>query len=51
LAFQQDPRLIPTSLVRRVATHVLVVIHDDCPIHQIVHAPMDDVIGKDPPHS
>jgi len=30
---------------------VLVVIHDDCPIHQIVHALMDDVIGKDPPHS
>ncbi len=30
---------------------VLVVIHDDCPIHQIVRAPMDDAIGKDPPRS
>lgn len=28
---------------------VMVVIHDDCPIHEITPAPMDDVIGKDPP--
>ena len=36
---------------KRPDEDVLVVIHDDCPIHQIVRAPMDDAIGKDPPRS
>jgi hypothetical protein len=25
---------------------VLVVIHEDCPLHKIVNKPMDDVIGE-----
>jgi hypothetical protein len=25
---------------------VLVVIHEDCPLHKIIHKPMDDAIGE-----
>jgi hypothetical protein len=26
---------------------VMVVIHDDCPIHEIIRKPMDDVLGHE----